>query len=72
MAVDSNGAEFVPSTVVYCEGNELDIPAVGDRVKIGQHSSATPPSDAEMVRKVVEHDPTTFGEVLADKEVMAI
>lgn len=45
---DDNGAEFQPQTSIW----PVTLIPRGARVKIGEHTNAEPPADAETVRKI--------------------
>jgi len=68
--VSSTGEEFVPNQTIYLEASVASAPKEGWKVKIGNVTDASPPSDAQTVRAVMQHDPSTFGEGLPDFVVM--
>lgn len=69
LILSNTAAQFFPNTIVYLEASDANAPQKGWKMKLGEHTDASPPDDAETVRSVRSNDPSTFNEGLPDYEV---
>lgn len=65
---DDTGQEFVPGATVWIDDDSVS-PQVGWRLKIGT-VTGSPPSDAEVIRKVMEWNNATFSWGSRDKALV--
>lgn len=66
LALGSEQERFVPQTTIFLEAAEANVPKVGSYVALSEVAGATPPADAEIIRRVTQHDPSLFDEGIPD------
>lgn len=70
LALDDKAEQFAPRTTVWLEASEADKPKAGSFLVIGESLDASPPSDAQIIRVVMDHDPTLFDEGTPDRVLL--
>lgn len=66
--MDAQGERFQPRNTVYLSSDTP--PVVGSYLVTGEDVALTPPSDAQVIRSVMAHDPSLFNEGTQDVVVM--